>query len=66
MVMGPLMLDLEGTELSRADIRRLQHPATGGVILFSRNIESVAQVRALLAAVREQRPELILAIDQEG
>lgn len=66
MLMGPLMLDLEGTTLSGSDIRRLQHPATGGVILFSRNIESVAQVRDLITAVREQRPELILAIDQEG
>ncbi|RLT93463.1 beta-N-acetylhexosaminidase [Ketobacter sp.] len=66
MVMGPLMLDLETTELTSEDIRRLQHPATGGVILFSRNIESVPQVRELLAAVREVRPELILAIDQEG
>ncbi|MBA57321.1 MAG: beta-N-acetylhexosaminidase [Pseudomonadales bacterium] len=60
------MLDLEGTALSDQDIRRLQDPATGGVILFSRNIESVTQVRSLIAAVREVRPELILAIDQEG
>ena len=66
MVMGPLMLDLEGKTLSEQDVRRLQHPATGGVILFSRNIESVAQVRSLIAAVRDVRPELILAIDQEG
>jgi len=66
MVMGPLMLDLEGTVLSGSDIQRLQHPATGGVILFARNIESVEQVRALVAAVRLVRPELILAIDQEG
>lgn len=66
MVMGPLMLDLEGTVLSDQDIRRLQHPATGGVILFSRNIESVPQVRELIAAVRAVRPQLILAIDQEG
>lgn len=66
MVMGPLMLDLESTMLSDQDIRRLQHPATGGVILFSRNIESVAQLQALIASVRAVRPELILAIDQEG
>jgi beta-N-acetylhexosaminidase len=41
MVMGPLMLDLQGTQLSEQDIRRISHPAAGGVILFSRNIESV-------------------------
>ncbi|AUM11456.1 beta-N-acetylhexosaminidase [Ketobacter alkanivorans] len=66
MVMGPLMLDLESTVLSKQDIKRLQHPGTGGVILFSRNIESVAQVRDLVAAVRDVRPQLLLAIDQEG
>ncbi|MGB3623374.1 beta-N-acetylhexosaminidase [Ketobacter sp. MCCC 1A13808] len=66
MAIGPLMLDLEGTSLCQADIRRLQHPATGGVILFSRNIDSLAQTRELIAAVRQLRPELILAIDQEG
>ena len=66
MVMGPLMLDLEGSEFSHQDIRRLQHPATGGVILFSRNIKSVAQVRELTQSIRAVRPELILAIDQEG
>lgn len=63
---GPLMLDLEGKQLSDDDIRRIEHPATGGVILFSRNIESLTQVRALITEVRSRRPELILAVDQEG
>lgn len=66
MVMGPLMLDLQGTQLSEQDIRRISHPAAGGVILFSRNIESVPQVRELIRSVREVRPQLIMAIDQEG
>ena len=64
--LGPVMLDLEGPELGADDIRRLRHPATGGVILFSRNLESVSQVQQLVAAVRAQRPQLLLAIDQEG
>jgi beta-N-acetylhexosaminidase len=66
MSLGPLMLDLEGTELSAVERERIVHPAVGGVILFARNVQSLEQVRALLASVRAVRPELILAVDQEG
>lgn len=66
MTLGPLMLDLESTELSSLERERLRHPAVGGVILFGRNIQSREQVQELLAAIREVRPELILAVDQEG
>lgn len=66
MTLGPLMLDLEGTELSPLERERLCHPVVGGVILFARNIRSREQVQALLASIRAVRPELILAVDQEG
>lgn len=66
MTLGPLMLDLEGTALSAAERERITHPVVGGVILFARNIQSLAQVKELLASIREVRPELILAVDQEG
>ncbi|HVK99780.1 MAG TPA: beta-N-acetylhexosaminidase, partial [Dongiaceae bacterium] len=36
------------------------------VILFARNIQQPEQVRELIASVRAVRPELILAVDQEG
>jgi beta-N-acetylhexosaminidase len=36
------------------------------MIIFARNIESPRQVRELCAAVRAIRPDLLLAVDQEG
>ncbi|QJQ94444.1 MULTISPECIES: beta-N-acetylhexosaminidase [Halomonadaceae] len=63
---GPVMLDLEGTRLRREEAELLRRPEVGGVILFSRNTEDAAQVQALCAAIRRVRPDLLLAIDQEG
>lgn len=64
---GPVMLDLQGTELCRADIERLRHPATGGVILFSRNFSSREQLYRLIGQIHELRsPPLLITVDQEG
>ncbi|MGM0553900.1 MAG: beta-N-acetylhexosaminidase [Pseudomonadota bacterium] len=60
------MIDVAGTELDPDDRRRLRHPATGGVILFARNAGTPEQVRALVAAIRAERPGLLIAVDQEG
>ena len=67
MTHGPVMLDLAGPQLTPEDKQRLLHPATGGVILFSRNYESPAQVYRLVQEIHELRkPELLVAVDQEG
>ena len=64
---GPVMIDLPGTGLEEDDIRRLQHPATGGVILFSRNYASRDQLYRLISQIHELRsPPLLVAVDQEG
>ncbi len=65
--LGPVMLDLQGTELTDDDRRRLRHPLTGGVILFSRNFKSVSQLDALTKEIRALRnPHLLIAVDHEG
>jgi len=67
MSLGPLMVDIAGTELTPEDIEVLSHPSVGSVILFSRNYRDVAQVSSLIAAIRGVRsPALLVAVDQEG
>lgn len=67
MSLGPVMLDVVGTELDVDDIRRLQHPLVGGVILFARNFTSSAQLKALTASIHAVRqPPLLIAVDHEG
>ena len=65
-MIGALMLDIAGTKLTQEDIELLQAPQVGGMILFSRNIESPAQVRALTDHMRQIRPDILIAVDQEG
>lgn len=60
------MLDIAGTWLTAEDRQLLRQPEVGGLILFGRNIECPRQVRELAAAVRALRPDLLLAVDQEG
>jgi beta-N-acetylhexosaminidase len=61
------MLDLAGTALDADDRKLLSHPAVGGVILFSRNYESPAQLAELTASIHALRePRLLIGVDQEG
>src|SRR5246127_3175004 len=63
---GPVMLDVVGTRLNHDDKRRLAHPMTGGVILFTRHYESRAQLIALTDSIRKIRDDLLIAVDHEG
>jgi len=67
MSLGPLMVDIAGTELNADDVRVLSHPLVGSVLLFSRNYRNPAQISALTAAIRAVRtPHLLIAVDHEG
>jgi beta-N-acetylhexosaminidase len=65
--LGPLMIDIAGTELTDLDCERLCHPLVGGIILFSRNYADPEQLSALTAAIHALRtPALLIAVDHEG
>jgi beta-N-acetylhexosaminidase len=50
-----------------ADVRRLRHPAVGGVILFAPNFDSPEQLQALTQDIRALRePQLLIGVDHEG
>ena len=66
-MLGPLMIDIDGTALTRADRELLCHPLVGGVILFARNYVEPAQLLALTRSIHALRePKLVIAVDQEG
>jgi beta-N-acetylhexosaminidase len=44
----------------------LQHPLTGGLILFARNWQDRRQLTALTAEVKSLRPDLLICVDHEG
>jgi beta-N-acetylhexosaminidase len=65
--LGPLMVDIAGTELSAEDTRVLAHPLVGSVLLFTRNYTDPRQIAALTEAIRAVRsPHLLIAVDHEG
>ncbi|MEX1364470.1 MAG: beta-N-acetylhexosaminidase [Nannocystaceae bacterium] len=64
-----LFAGFEGTSLPRELASSIAQGRVGGIILFSRNIESLAQLRTLVTALHEAAPPeapLLVAIDQEG
>lgn len=67
MSLGPLMVDVAGTQLTAADRQVLAHPLVGSVILFTRNFRDVAQLRQLVAEIKSLRtPALLIGVDHEG
>ena len=64
---GPAFVGIEGVALTAADRERVADPLVGGVILFARNFEDCAQLKALTASIRALRaPAPLIAVDHEG
>jgi beta-N-acetylhexosaminidase len=61
-----LVAGFDGTTAVPDTLKRLVDRGLGGVILFTRNVRDADQVRELTAILRELRPDLLVAIDNEG
>jgi beta-N-acetylhexosaminidase len=63
---APVVLDIAGLALTSDDRRRLQHPLTGGLILFARNWQHREQLTELCVAIKRERPDMLICVDHEG
>ncbi|MDX2557878.1 glycoside hydrolase family 3 protein [Streptomyces stelliscabiei] len=61
-----LVAGFDGTTIVPDTLKRLIDRGLGGVILFTRNIRDADQVRELTGTLRTLRPDLLIAIDNEG
>ena len=67
MSLGPIMMDLAGSDIRPDEREMLRHPLIGGVILFTRNYEDPEQLENLTEELHALRdPRLIVAVDHEG
>ena len=60
------MMGLSGFELNNLEKVQLLKPSIGGVILFTRNFKDIHQVKALIAAIRSLKSDLLIGVDHEG
>ncbi len=66
-MLGPVVVGVEGKQLTARDRERLVHPLVGMVILFSANFETSEQLQRLTAEIHALRdPPLLIAVDHEG
>lgn len=64
-----IIAGFDGIELPAYLASEIEAGELGGIILFSRNVESVAQVAELIAEIRRRAPEgkrPLISVDQEG
>ncbi len=64
---GPVLIGIEGLELTVRERDWLQHPLVGGVVLFTRNYQSLPQLELLNASIREAASApMLICVDHEG
>ena len=66
MSLGPIMMDVSGYTLTDTEKSQLAQSSIGGVILFTRNFESIEQVKSLIKSIRDINKGLLIAVDHEG
>ena len=65
-IIGPLIINIDGYELTAEEADLINHPLIGGVILFENNYESHQQVTDLISSIKDIKDGLIVSIDHEG
>ena len=65
-IIGPLIINLDGYELTAQDIELINNPLVGGVILFEDNYKDHQQVKDLIESIKKINIDLIVSIDHEG
>jgi beta-N-acetylhexosaminidase len=63
---GPLIINLDGIELSNSERQLIQHQLVGGIILFSHNFISKKQLKSFVNDIKSIKDNLLITIDHEG
>ncbi|AQW81182.1 glycoside hydrolase family 3 N-terminal domain-containing protein [Campylobacter pinnipediorum] len=65
-----IMVGFNGQKYSDKDVRimisDLHYPRFGGVVLFGRNIQNKSQLTKLINLIKQERQNILVAIDEEG
>ncbi|MEM1411561.1 MAG: beta-N-acetylhexosaminidase [Pseudomonadota bacterium] len=64
---GPVLIGIEGLELTDRERDWLTSPLVGGVVLFTRNYHNPAQLNLLTTSIRSAAPApMLVCVDHEG
>jgi len=63
---GPLIINLDSTELSDSEKHLIEHNLVGGIILFSHNFISKKQFQSLINDIKSVKDNILITIDHEG
>lgn len=64
---GPVLIGIEGLELTDRERDWLNHPLVGGVVLFTRNYGHLAQLELLVDNIRSAAAApMLICVDHEG
>lgn len=61
-----VFIGISGLTLTEEEKAWLVNPLVGGVILFTRNYQDKAQLKALTSEIRRVNPSLLISVDHEG
>lgn len=63
---GRIIISLAGTSVTDEERVLIQHKNTAGILLFSRNYESLSQIKLLIKSIKQNHRNIPVFVDQEG